>query len=92
MKYLKLLALLMVVLAGMRLGSWIIGWILAKATPIRAKSVSIFANLAAFAVFAVLLVRDLMPGEPVDVAALVFGAVVFSACFWTDRYWRPWKS
>ena len=91
MKWIRICALLIAFLVALRLGSWSIGWILAKFAPLRAKVVAITANLAAFAVFVFLLVRDLLPGEPVDWAALLFGLLVSTIYCCTDFYWRPWR-
>jgi hypothetical protein len=91
MKWIRISGLLIVVLASMRLGSWIVGWILAKVMPLRTKVVVIIANLLAFGIFAFLLVRDLLPGEPLDLAALFSGLVVFGIYSCTDFYWRPWR-
>lgn len=75
----------------MRAGSWALGWVVAKLLPLRAKFIAIATNLLAFILFALLLVRDLLPGEPIDVMALMFGLAVFAIYCWTDFYWRPWK-
>ena len=91
MRWLKICALVIATLAAMRLGSWTVGWILAKLARIRPRFAAIAANLAAFAVFATLLLRDLLPGESVDPAALLFGLAVFAVCGWTDLHWTPWK-
>lgn len=91
MKWLKICALLIALLAAMRAGSWTLGWVFAKLLPLRLPLVAIAANLAAFAVFVLLLLRDLLPGEPLDFTAILFGLAVFAVCCWTDFYWRPWS-
>jgi predicted permease len=91
MKWLQICALLVATLVAMRLGSWAIGWALAKLARLRPKAVAIIANSLGFGAFAFLLVRDLAPGEPVDYAALLFGIVVFAICCFTDFYWSPWR-
>ena len=91
MKWLKICALLIALLAAMRAGSWTLGWVLTKLLPLRLPLVAIAANLTAFAVFVLLLVRDLLPGEPLDFTAVLFGLAVFAICCWTHLYWRPWK-
>ena len=83
--------MLLAVLAAMRVGSWTIGWIIAKSMRGRTAAVATAANVAAFGIFALLLVRDLAPGEPVDFGALVFGLAVFLICCCMDLRWRPWK-
>jgi hypothetical protein len=91
MKWLKISASLLSVLAAMRLGSWTVGWILAKLPPLRTKFVAIIANLLAFAAFVLLLIRDLLPGESLDLTALVFGIFVFAIYCWVDFHWCPWR-
>ena len=88
---LKICVLVIAVLAVMRTISWLLGWALARLLPLRAKFIAIAANVAGFAGFAALLIHDMLPGEPLDVAALLFGLVTFAACCMTDFYWRPWK-
>ena len=63
---------------------------MARFAPLGVKVVAITANLTAFGVFVFLLVRDLAPGEPLDLLAFVFGVVVFAVYCWTEFYWRPW--
>ena len=92
MKWLKILALLIAVLAAMRTGSWFFGWIFAKLIHLRMNVVAILANGIAFAIFVFLLVRDLLPGESLDIIALLFGLMVFATYCWIDFYWRPWRS
>ncbi|MFN7995565.1 MAG: hypothetical protein U0Q18_18285 [Bryobacteraceae bacterium] len=92
MKWLKILVLLLAVLAAMRVGSWTVEWCIEKLTVLPAKFVAIVGNLIGLGVFAVLLLRDQLPGEPLDMSALVFGVIVFGVCCWTDLHWRPWKT
>lgn len=92
MKWLRICAMLIAVLAAMRVGSWAIGWIVAKSVRRRARVVAAAANLAAFGIFAFLLVRELAPGEPLDFGALVFGLAVFLVYCWMDFRWLPWKT
>jgi hypothetical protein len=91
MKWLKICTLLLIVLAAIRAGSWGLEWVLGKFTPIRAGAIYIAANLAAFGLFAFYLWWDLLPGEPIDPAALIFGLIVFAACCAGDFFWNPWK-
>ena len=83
--------MLIAVLAAMRVGSWAIECLLTKFVRGRRRLAAIAANLAALGIFAGLLVRDLAPGEPVDVGALIFGSAVFLIYCWMDFFWRPWK-
>lgn len=92
MRLLKIYALLLLVLWTMRATSWAFGWLLARFTPIPTRRAVAAANAAAFALFVLLLYVNLMPGEPMDWAALLFGLVVFAVCAAVDLYWRPWKS
>lgn len=92
MKWLRLFVLLLLTLAAMRAGSWALGWALAKLAHAEARFTSAVSNAVAFLLFIGLLLWNLYPGEPVDIAAVVFGAVVFGVYGLTDLYWRPWKA
>jgi hypothetical protein len=92
MKWLKICALLVLTLSTMRAGTWILGWILAKPARVGARVAAVLSNTGGFAVFVLLLLWNLMPGEPVDMAAVVFGLIVFALYCVIDFYWAPWKS
>lgn len=92
MKWLKICALIVLTLSAMRAGSWALGWILAKLLPVSARPIAIISNAAAFGLFVLFLWRDLMPGEPLDMAAVLFGLVAFGAYCAGDLFWRPWKA
>jgi hypothetical protein len=75
----------------MRATSWALQWILLRLPRIGSR-VAIFAgNLAAFALFSVLVWQNLAPGEPMDTDALLFGLVVFGICATADLFWTPLK-
>jgi hypothetical protein len=78
MKWLRISAMLIAVLAVMRVSSWIEAWSIAKFMPIGTRWVALVAIAAAFGVFVLLLIRDLLPGEPLGMAALGFGLAVFA--------------
>ena len=88
----KIVALIVLVLAVMRVASWTLGWAVMKFAPHRVRLVVAAANAAAFAIFAGLLAADLAPGEPVDYQALAFGLVVFTMFCLIDLRWRPWHT
>ena len=92
MKWLKIGALVLLVLAAMRSGAWGLGWVLAKLVPEKKTVVVAAANTAGLAVFVLLLWWNLMPGEPVDWSAIVFGLVVFALCGVSDLFWTPWRA
>ncbi len=86
MKWFKLTLLLLLTIAAMRLCSWVLKWILTKALPGRRKLVALLANGACLAAFVSWLYYDLLPGEPIDIAALVFGLLVFGIfALWDAR-------
>ena len=87
MKWLKVCALVIVTLAAMRAA----GWALFRVGVSRVRLVAVIANLVAFAAFLLLLHASLLPGEPMDMAAVVFGLVVFVVYTLTDFRWTPWK-
>lgn len=79
MKALKITAILLLVILAMRLASWAVAWAIRKAG-IKARSAAVIANAACFVAFAGWLYSDLLQGEPMDWAAVLFGAVVFGGC------------
>jgi hypothetical protein len=89
-KWLRLCVLVLLTLAVMRAASWALAWMLSRFTRARPRTVAVIANLVAFATFCVILNANLVPGEPVDWAALVFGLIVFALYALLDLYWRPW--
>jgi hypothetical protein len=92
MRWLRLIVLVLLTLCAMRAGSWILGWILSKLSRAGARCTLIASNTLAFLVFVGLLFWNLYPGEPLDISAVIFAAVVYGICGFTDLYWRPWKS
>jgi hypothetical protein len=91
MKWLKVCALVIVTLAAMRAAGWVVAWALSRVGVSRVRLVAVIANLVAFAAFLLLLYASLLPGEPLDMAAVVFGLVVFVIYTLTDFRWTPWK-
>ncbi len=89
MHWAKIVVLVLLTVAAMRLESWILGWVLAKLFPNHHKTTSILSNLIALSVFVLLLYTDLMPGEPMDWAAVVFGLVMYTMFAFTDLFWTP---
>jgi hypothetical protein len=89
MHWTKIVVLVLLTVAAMRLGSWILGWVLAKLFRNHHKTTSILSNLVAFSVFVLLLYKDLMPGEPMDWAVVVFGLVMYTMFTVTDLFWTP---
>jgi hypothetical protein len=77
MKWLKIGVLVILVLAAMRAASWSISWLLRRVR-VGARTSAVLGNLAGFALFAGLLGWNLLPGEPIDWDALLFGAIVFA--------------
>jgi hypothetical protein len=87
----KVAALLVLVLLAMRFGSWALQWVLLRHARIRGRAVVAAGNLAALALFSVLVWRTLAPGEPMDTEALLFGLIVFGLCAAADLFWTPLK-
>lgn len=90
MKWFKIGALLLLVLAAMRLVSWGIAWVLTRTTPLSCRAAAISANVAGLAAFAFLLWWNLLPGEPMDWSAILFGIGTFSAFGAMDLWKAPW--
>jgi hypothetical protein len=86
----KLISLVLLTVIVMRVTSWLLGWLLAKLLRRATWPVALASNLVGLALFAAFLWWNLMPGEPFDTGALVFGAIVFGVCFGADALWCPW--
>lgn len=91
MKLLKICILLLLTLAAMRAASWAVAWAMVRLWATNVRVVAVLANLIGFAAFVLLLNSNLLPGEPVDWAAILFGLGVFALCAATDFIWRPWE-
>ncbi len=91
MKWLKISILLLLTLTVMRIGSWAVGWMLVRLFGPSGRTVAVVSNLAGFAGFVLFLYLNLLPQEPIDIAAMLFGLVVFAIYTGTDFYWRPWE-
>jgi hypothetical protein len=92
MKWLRIAGWLVLTLVAMRLVSWALAWVAGRLLRLDARFAAILANLTAFLLFVLLLYEQLEPGEPVDRAAVVFGAVVFLIYLAIDWFWMPWKT
>lgn len=90
MKLLKICILLLLTLAAMRATSWAVAWAMVRLRGANVRIVAVLANLAGFAAFVLLLNFNLLPGEPVDWPAILFGLVVFVLYGVADFFWRPW--
>lgn len=90
MHLLKLALLLIVLLLVMRSVSWLLGWLSFRFLKLSRILSTIVGNTLAFCLFVGLLVWNQMPGEPFDVEAVIFGAVVFGFCQLLDLKWGPW--
>ncbi len=91
MHTLKLVVLVLLTVAVMRLASWLIGWLLSRLFKRNSVFLLFSASLLAFGCFVVFLMVNRIPGEFLDFEALTFGAIVFGICFATDLKWCPWS-
>lgn len=89
MKWLKVSLLFVLTLAAMRLCSWSLKLVLTKLMPGRRKLNAVLANGACLVAFISWLYYDLLPGEPIDLAAVIFGVVVFGIFGYWDARTRP---
>jgi hypothetical protein len=89
MHALKILLLLLLTLAAMRVVSWLCLWLLRRVLKRDAAWLALGANLLALCAFAVLLRLDAVPGELLDLRALAFGVIVFAVFFAIDLKWVP---
>jgi hypothetical protein len=90
MHWLKVCVLLILTLAAMRATSWAVAWAVSRLTAANVQTVAVTANLGGLAAFVSLLYLNMLPGEPVDWAAMLFGLLVFVVYTVTDLFWRPW--
>ena len=89
MHTLKILLLLLLTLAAMRVASWLCLWLLRRVLKRDAAWLALGSNLLALCAFAALLRLDAMPGEVLDLRALAFGVIVFAVFFAIDLRWVP---
>jgi hypothetical protein len=86
----KAAVLFVLVLAAMRVASWAIVWLL-RLVRVGPRLSAGAGNLAAFGAFAWLLWWNLVPGEPMDGEALLFGLAVFALYGTADCFWTPFR-
>jgi hypothetical protein len=89
MHLLKILVLLLLTVAVMRLVSWFLLWLLGRVSKRDSIYLRLASNVLALCAFAALLVVDSVPGETLDRQALVSGVVVFGVFFGLDVRWLP---
>ncbi len=90
MHVLKLICLLLLTLAIMRVVSWALGWLSFRFGRLSRRPSTLIGNAGSFLLFAGFLWRDTLPGEPFDSAALVFALVTFSVFQIIDLKWCWW--
>ncbi len=86
----KVILLLLLTLAVMRIASWSIGWLLKRLTRTKRLWIGVISNTVALIAFAGILVTQRIPGELIDCSALTFGFVVFTAYTLIDIRWTHW--
>ena len=86
----KVILLLLLTLAIMRVASWCLGWLIEHLTGAKRLWVAVVSNTVALTAFAGVLVTQRIPGEMIDSSALTFGAVVFATCAPIDIRWTKW--
>jgi hypothetical protein len=89
MHVLKVLFLLALTLAIMRLVSWTFLWLLGWVVNREAVYLCAASNVLALCAFAAFLVVDAVPGELLDLRALAFGVIVFGVFLGVDLRWTP---
>jgi hypothetical protein len=84
--WIKILALLVLTLLAMRMVSWIPLALLRKVLHWHGWQATLLCNTAALAAFLVFLRTQAVPGELLDPAAAVFGAVVYTSFLLLDLF------
>jgi hypothetical protein len=87
----KVILLLLLTLAVMRVASWSLGWLLKRLTGAKRLWIALLSNTAALIAFAGVLVTQRIPGELIDLPALTFGVVVFTTYTLIDIRWTNWR-
>ena len=90
MHFLKVTFLLVLTLGIMRVASWTLGWLsfrLARASQLGS---TLIGNIGGLGLFIAFLSWNLMPGEPFDFEATLFGVVVFAIYQALDLKWCLW--
>lgn len=90
MHVLKVTFLLVLTLAIMRGASWLLGWLTYRFAKVSKVPSTLIGNALALGLFVAFLIWNLMPGEPFDVEATVFGVVVFGVYQLVDLKWCLW--
>jgi hypothetical protein len=90
MHFLKVSLLLILTLAIMRGASWLLGWLAFRLGRLSKIPSTLVGNALALGLFMAFLIWNLMPGEPFDVEATVFGVVVFGVYQLIDLRWCLW--
>jgi hypothetical protein len=86
----KVIVLLLLTLSVMRSVSWSIGWLLKHHTETKRLWIAVMSNTAGLIVFAGFLVTQRIPGEVIDLSALLFGFMVFTTYSLIDLRWTHW--
>lgn len=87
----KVILLLLLTLAVMRVASWSLGWLLKRFTGAKRLWIALLSNTVALIAFAGGLVTQRIPGELIDLSALTFGVVVFTMYALIDIRWTNWR-
>jgi hypothetical protein len=90
MHALKVTLLLAITLATMRGVSWLLGWMTFRFGKVSRIRSTLVGNALALGLFVAFLIWNLMPGEPFDIEATVFGVIVFGLYQLLDLKWCPW--
>lgn len=91
MHVVKVASLLVLTLAVMRGGSWLIGWMAFRFAKTSVLPSTLIGNASAFGLFIGFLMVTAMSGEVLDRDAAVFGLVVFGVYQLIDLKWWPWR-
>jgi hypothetical protein len=86
----KVILLMVLTLAVMRVASWSLGWLLKRFSTATRLWIAVMSNGIALAAFGSFLVTQRIPGELIDSSALTFGVVVFSVYGLIDLRWTRW--
>jgi pimeloyl-ACP methyl ester carboxylesterase len=86
----KVILLVLLTLAAMRVTSWSLGWLLKRHSKTRTIRIALVSNFVALALFTGLLLTQRIPGELLDISELAFGVLVFTIFALYDVKWSKW--
>ncbi len=84
LKALKISGLLSLVIAIMRLASWVLNWLFERVIRVSGRTAAVAANVTCFAIYIIWRYEDSRSVGGIDWSEIIFGAVVWGTCLIFD--------